>query len=163
MTSNELIQILGPSWAPYDSPSNIAALQKAAEARSRDHYVLNSETTLRIVFNQLVKDHGIKPNPNYRAPITPEFRNLVERQLSPTELRIKLERDDPPGFRAMYEQYASEPAPAAQPVELTAQMYNAIPASIAARKYQSDPEFRKAVDRLFETGAVRSTNFTVPR
>lgn len=85
-------QAIEPAFERYNTPDNWAALGRAVAAWSNDHYTNGEANTYRIVFNQL-KDKLIKPNQNYREPISQAFRDLVERQLSPTELRLKIERD----------------------------------------------------------------------
>jgi hypothetical protein len=104
MNSNELTQLI-PEWPRYATPQNQAALERAAAEWAESHYTLNAQTTLKIVFNQLVKDHGIKPNPSWRAPLPAGFERLVTQELSPEALRKRLNTE--PDFAALYERWAA--------------------------------------------------------
>lgn len=103
--------------------------------------------------------HKPAPQP---VEVTQEFRDEVRRMLSSELLkRINTDAD----FKARFDALAAEDAAprsatADKEYSLTVAQYNALPAATAIRKYQSDPAFARAVDKLFARDAVRSTNVT---
>ena len=101
--------------------------------------------------------HKPAPQP---VEIDDSFRTEVQR-MSSSELLKRLQRE--PGFAARFETLAQEsaaprPSDPEREFTLTAAQYNGIPAATAIRKYQSDPAFARAVDKLFASNSVRNTN-----
>ncbi len=148
----------------YKVKGSVAAalpeIRKIARAYVEKHNAgYASQSVFSIVVDLMLQSgdlSAVKGNDS-QSQIPAEIRDFIEKaesgKISTFELRRRYLSDR--NFRNSYDQHTGLAAFATpQPIQLTADEYHRIPSRTAQARYQRDPAFKAAVDKLFAAGRV---------